>query len=116
MGVFGGSDVTVEAYVPHSARAAWRTLCDAITSHPWTADARFNDLAMRADFKTNGPYVQKVSAVVTANGYSARIEISGSILRPSLGGGDQARIRRIGTELLNDVIARLGGSAAPHVA
>jgi hypothetical protein len=116
MRAFGGSDVTVAAYVPHSARATWRSLRDAITSHAATADARFNDIAMRTEFKTNGPYVQKLSAVVTANGYSAHVEISGAILRPSLGGGDQARIRKVGTELLNDVIARLAGSAEPHVA
>ena len=107
----GGPDVTVDTYVPDSARAAWRSLRDAVASHPGTADPRFNDIAMRADFKTNGPYVQKLMAVVTANGYSAHIEISGAILRPSLGGGDQARIRTIGTELLNEVLGRLGRNA-----
>ena len=112
MGVFGGSHVSVDTYVPYPARAAWRSLRDAVASHPGAAGARFNDIAMRVDFKTTGPYVQHLDAVVTAKGYSAHIEISGAVQRPSLGGGDQARIRKIGTELLNDVVKRLGHTAA----
>jgi hypothetical protein len=112
MGVFGGSDVTIDAYVPYPARAAWRSLRAALSAHPHAASLRFNDIAMRADFKTNGPYVQVLTAVVTANGYSAHIEVSGSVQRRSLGGGDQARIRKIGTELFHDVLERLSEDRA----
>lgn len=121
MGLFGGSEGCDEIYVPHPARATWQSLRDAVSAHPSVTGTRFNDLAMRAEFKTSATYAtygQNLTAVVTANGYSTRIEISGAAKRPSFGGRDRARIHKIAAELFTDVTARLADAprvdATPH--
>lgn len=119
MGLFGGSQARSETYVPYPARATWRSLCDAVTAHPSVTTARFNDLTMQADFKTTATYAtygQNLTAVVTANGYSTHVEISGAAKLSTLAGRDQGRIRKIAAELFVDLTARLSdapGGVAP---
>jgi hypothetical protein len=107
-----GPEARIDFHLPYPARAAWGALRDAVASHPSVLDARFNDIAMRAELRTTAPsYTQHLTAVVTANGYSTHIEISSAIKRWSLGGGDSARIRKVATDLHSDVVERLNPAA-----
>jgi hypothetical protein len=101
--------------VPCPTGETWASLRDAISAHPKVTGASFNDSLMRASFKTDmsfATYGQNLTAVVSREPDGSRVTISGVAKRPSFGGRDQARIRKITNELLDDLAVRLGQVAA----
>jgi hypothetical protein len=77
--------------------------------------ATFNDPLMRAYFKTDmtfATYGQNLSATVSREPDGSRVVISGVAKRPSFGGRDQPRIRKIADELLADLATRLSYAPA----
>ncbi|HTN81109.1 MAG TPA: hypothetical protein VMK16_15640 [Acidimicrobiales bacterium] len=110
MGLFGGTQASVEAQVVAPIGATWRALREAIPAHPNVTGARFVDSFMRVEFKTDmsfATYGQNMTALVTPDPEGCNVEISGVAKRTSFGGRDQNRIRKIALEIFADLGARL---------
>jgi hypothetical protein len=110
MGLFGGTQASVQLQLPDAPRAAWRSLRLVVEAHPKVVSAAFNDVTMTADFKTDesfSTYGQSMSAVVSSDESGTTVLIEGVAKQRSTGGRDAARIRKIAGELLSDLQARL---------
>jgi hypothetical protein len=115
MGLLGGTEASEEAHLPHAVADTWCSLRDAVATHPRVVTACFNDVTMSVEFKTDmtfATYGQKFTALVVANDHGSRVVISGVAKRASVGGRDQACIRRVAAELLADLSARLAEGCA----
>ena len=110
MGLFGGTQASVELQLPDPARVAWRSLREVIAEHPKVVGAFFNEITMCAEFKTDATfatYGQSMSAVVSSDESGTSVLIEGVAKQRSTGGRDSARIRKIAEEILSDLQARL---------
>jgi hypothetical protein len=110
MGLFGGTEASVELQLPDPARVAWRSLREVIAEHPKVVGAFFNEITMCAEFKTDATfatYGQSMSAVVSSDESGTTVLIEGVAKQRSTGGRDSARIRKIADEILSDLQARL---------
>lgn len=110
MGLFGGSQASVQVQLPDPARVAWQSLREVVSAHPKVVGAYFNDVTMCADFKTDATfatYGQSLSAVVSSDQTGTTVVIEGVAKQRSTGGRDSARIRKIADEILSDLQARL---------
>ena len=110
MGLFGGTQASVELQLPDPARVAWRSLREVIAEHPKVVGAFFNEITMCAEFKTDATfatYGQSMSAVVSSDESGTTVLIEGVAKQRSTGGRDSARIRKIAEEILSDLQARL---------
>ena len=110
MGLFGGTQASVELQLPDPARVAWRSLREVIAEHPKVVGAFFNEITMCAEFKTDATfatYGQSMSAVVSSDESGTTVLIEGVAKQRSTGGRDSARIRKIADEILSDLQARL---------
>ncbi len=110
MGLFGGSEASVELQLPDPPQVAWSSLREVVGEHPSITGARFDDAQLRAEFKTDmsfATYGQNMSAAVTADEAGTTVVIEGIAKRQSVGGRDSARIRKIASEILSDLEARL---------
>ena len=110
MGLFGGTQASVELQLPDPARVAWRSLREVIAEHPKVVGAFFNEITMCAEFKTDATfatYGQSMSAVVSSDESGTTVLVEGIAKQRSTGGRDSARIRKIAEEILSDLQARL---------
>ncbi len=110
MGLFGGSEASVELQLPDPPQVAWSSLREVVGDHPSITGARFDDALLRAEFKTDmsfATYGQNMSAAVTADEAGTTVVIEGIAKRQSVAGRDSARIRKIASEILSDLEARL---------
>jgi Short C-terminal domain len=105
-----------EVHFPHAPADVWLALRSAVGSHPNVKPGTFNDTIMRAEFKTGmtiATYGQSLSASVRPDGLGSRVTVSGVAKWATVGGRDQARVRRVAGELLADVSRRLQHVALP---
>ena len=110
MGLFGGSEASVELQLPDPPQVAWTSLREVVGEHPSITGARFDDAQRRAEFKTDmsfATYGQNMSAAVRADEAGTTVVIEGIAKRQSVGGRDSARIRKIASEILSDLESRL---------
>ena len=110
MGLFGGSEASVELQLPDPPQVAWSSLREVVGDHPSITGARFDDALLRAEFKTDmsfATYGQNMSAAVTADEAGTTVVIEGIAKRQSVARRDSARIRKIASEILSDLEARL---------
>ena len=110
MGLFGGAEASVELRLPDPPHVAWTSLREVVGEHPSITCARFDDAQLRAEFKTDmsfATYGQNMSAAVRADDAGTTVVIEGIAKRQSVAGRDSARIRKIASEILSDLEARL---------
>ena len=110
MGLFGGSEASVELQLPDPPHVAWTSLREVVGEHPSITGARFDDSQLRAEFKTDmsfATYGQNMSAAVRSDEAGTTVVIEGIAKRQSVAGRDSARIRKIASEILSDLEARL---------
>ena len=117
MGLFGGSEASVELRLPDPPHVAWTSLREVVGEHPSVTCARFDDAQLRAEFKTDmsfATYGQNMSAAVRADDAGTTVVIEGIAKRQSVAGRDSARIRKIASEILSDLEARLYRAALSY--
>jgi hypothetical protein len=81
MGLFGGSEASVELQLPDPPQVAWSSLREVVGEHPSITGARFDDALLRAEFKTDmsfATYGQNMSAAVTADEAGMTVVIEGT--------------------------------------
>ena len=110
MSFFGNSQTGDEARISSPPEITWKALRRAIKQHPSITKWAFTDEIMRAEFKTGmtlGTYGQNLSASVSPYKTGSRISISGVAKWQTMGGRDQARVRKVAGELLTTVAKML---------
>lgn len=116
MSMIGNPQVGDEARFPHSPDVVWPVLRGAVESHERITTAELNDVIRRAEFKTGitmATWGQSMSATVMPDGTGSRVVVSGVGKWATMGGRDQARVRKVAGELLSRMAQALAEVPVP---